>query len=77
MVQSTLQTSREVVFLGYINEDTNYILINHIILPNKYFLYSKRDNLLGTNFESFKAFIKNINKIENVVAKKQIINEFL
>ena len=62
--------SEKIVFLGYLNEETNNILINHIILLYKYFLYSKRDNPGGTNFKAFKAFIGKINKTERFIAKK-------
>ena len=63
--------SEKIVFLGYLNEETNNILINHIILLYKYFIYSKRDNPGGTNFKAFlKAFIRNINKTEKFIAKK-------
>ena len=46
--------SEKIVFLGYLNEETNNNLINHIILLYKYFLYSRRDNLGGTNFKASK-----------------------
>ena len=62
--------SEKIVFLGYLNEETKNILINRIILLYKYFLYSIRDNLGGTNFEASKAFIGNINKTEMFIAKK-------
>ena len=62
--------SEKTVFLGYLNEETNNNLINHIILLYKYFLYSRHDNLGGTNFKAFKAFIRNINKTEKLIAKK-------
>ena len=67
--------SEKTVFLGYLNEETNNILINHIILLHKYFLYSKRDNPGGTNFKA-KAFIRNINKTETFIAKKVFISIF-
>ena len=62
--------SEKIVFLGYLNEETNNTLISHIILLYKYFLYSKRDNPGGTNFKAFKAFIRHINKTERFIAKK-------
>ena len=62
--------SEKIVFLGYLNEETNNILTNHIILLYKYFLYSKRDYPEGTNFKAFKAFIRDINKTEKFIAKK-------
>ena len=61
--------SEKIVFLGYLNEETNNILINHTILLYKYFLYSKRDNRGRTNFKALKAFIRNIKK-EKFIAKK-------
>ena len=66
--------SEKIVFLGYLNEETNNILINHIILLYKYFLYSKRDNPGGTDFKAFKAFIRNINKKSLLPKKKQIVD---
>ena len=62
--------SEKIVFLGYLNEETNNIMINHIILLYKYCLYSKRENRGGTNFKAFKAFIRNISKTEKFIAKK-------
>ena len=62
--------TKKIIFLGYLNEEMSNILINHIILLYKYFLYSKRDNPGGTNVKAFKAFIRNINKTEKFIAKK-------
>ena len=66
--------SEKIVLLGYLNEETNNILINHIILLYKYFLYSKRDNPGGTNFKAIKAFISKYQQDRKVYCQKNPTN---
>ena len=60
------------VTLGLPSETTsNYILINHIILLFKRFVFVKRKEKKHIGFNGLKAFIKNVENTENQIASRK------
>ena len=60
------------VILGLPSETTsNYILINHIILLFKRFIFVKRKERKHIGFNVLKAFIKNVENTENQIASRK------
>ena len=58
--------SETVKHLGWLSDEPNWILINHIIQLYKYFIYLKRDDTTLVNFHAFRSilgFAKNRNKL--------------
>ena len=64
------------VITGLWNEKiSNYILINHIILIFKHYIFLKRKEGKHISFDGLKAFIKNVQNTENQIAScKQKVN---
>ena len=60
-----------IVYLGWLYNDPQTILINHIILLCKYFLYCKRNERGKVSFNAFKFYIRYIAKIEESIAKRK------
>ena len=56
--------SEKVTHLGWLSDEPNWILVNHIILLYKYFIYLKRDDTTRVNFQAFKSFLGYILRIE-------------
>ena len=52
------QLSEKIVYLGWFSNDPQTILINHILLLYKYFLYSRRNDRGKVNFSAFKLYIR-------------------
>ena len=44
--------SEKVIHLGWLSEQPKWILVNHIILLYKYFIYLKRDDTMRVNFHA-------------------------
>ena len=65
------QLSEKIVYLGWFSNDRQTILINHILLLYKYFLYSRRNDRGKVNFSAFKLYIRYVVKIEESIAKKK------
>ena len=60
------------VILGLPSETTlNYILINHIILLFKRFIFVKRKERKHIGLNGLKAFIKNVENTENQIASRK------
>ena len=59
------------VYLGWFSNDPQTILINHILLFYKCFLYCKRKERGKVSFNAFKFYIKYIVKIEESIAKRK------
>ena len=60
------------VISGLLSETTsNYILINHIILLFKRFIFLKRKERKHVGFNGLKAFIKNVENTENQIASRK------
>ena len=57
------------VYLGWFSNDPQTILINHILLFYKYFLYCKHNEREKVSFNAFKFYIRYIVKIEESIAK--------
>ena len=74
MVQSCYCSStanRENSLFGMVSNDPQTILINHILLLYKYFLYCKHNERGKVSFNAFKFYIKYIVKIEESMAKRK------
>ena len=65
------QLTEKIVYLGWFSNDPQKILINHILLLYKYFLYCKRNERGKVSFNAFKFYIKYIVKIEESIAKRK------
>ena len=66
------QLTEKIVYLGWFSNAPQTILINHILLLYKYFLYSKRNRKEETEFLMlFKFYIRYIVKIEERIAKRK------
>ena len=65
------QLSEKIVYLGWFSNDPQTILINHILLLYKYFLYSRRNDRGKVNFRVFKVYIRYVMKIEESIAKRK------
>ena len=63
--------SEKVVHLGWLSDEPNWILVYHIILLYKYFIYLKRDNTTQMNFHAFKSFLGYILRIEESFARNR------
>ena len=61
--------SDKIVYLEWFSNDTQTILINHILLLYKYFLYSRRNNKGKVYFSAFKLYIRYVMKIEESIEK--------
>ena len=57
--------------LGWLSDDSNWILMNHIILLYRYFIYLKHDDTTRVNFHAFKAFFGYILRTEESIAKNR------
>ena len=57
--------------LGHINLSDDYLLINHIILIEKCYIYNSR-NRGYLNFEQLKAIIDKTKKIEEEISKRKL-----
>ena len=67
------QLTEKIVYLGWLSNDPQIILINHILLLYKYFLYCKRNERVKVSFNAFKFYIRYIVKTEESIAKRRII----
>ena len=65
------QLTEKIVFLGWFSDDPQTILINHILLLYKYFLYCKRNEGGEVSFNAFKFYMRYIVKIEGSTAKRK------
>ena len=54
------QLTEKIVYLGWLSDDPQTILINHILLLYKYFLYCKRIELGKVSFNAFKFYVRYI-----------------
>ena len=53
------------------NKKTEYIIINHIILIFKRYIYLKKQNEIAPSLSGLKAFIKSIEKTERLIATQK------
>ena len=61
----------KIVYLGWFSNDLQTILINHILLSYKYFLYSRCNGRGKVNFRVFKVYIRYVMKLEESIAKRK------
>ena len=65
------QLTEKIVYLEWFSNDPQRILIDHILLLYKYFLYCKRNERGNVSFNAFKYSIRCIVKIEESMAKRK------
>ena len=65
------QLSEKILYSGWFSNDPQTILIDHILLLYKYFLYSRRNDRGKINFSAFKLYIRYLVKIEESIAKRK------
>ena len=65
------QLTEKIVYLGRFSNDPQTILISHILLLYKYFLFCKRNERGKASFNAFKFCTRYIVKIEESIAKKK------
>ena len=63
--------TEKIISLGWSSNDPQTILINHILLLYKYFLYCKRNERGKASFNVFKFYIRYIVKSEESIAKRK------
>ena len=62
-----------IVILGVWNiKNENNLLVNHVVLLFKYFIYKNRTNRHAINIHALKNYIKFLQKIEQRIARKKI-----
>ena len=57
---------------GWNTKNENNVLVNHVVLLFKYFIYKKRTNKHAINIHALKNYIKFLQKIEQRIARKKI-----
>ena len=62
--------TEKLIFLGFLDNQSNSVIINHLILLFKKFLYESRENKFKVNVTSFQFYVSYIYEIENKIAKK-------
>ena len=58
--------TEKLIFLGFLDNQSNSVIINHLILLSKKFLYENREN----RFTLFQVYVAYVYEIENKIAKK-------
>ena len=64
-------TEKFKIFLGFLDNQSNSVIINHLILLFKRFLHENRENKFKVNETSFQFHVSYIYEIENKIAKKR------
>ena len=62
--------TEKLIFLGFLDNQSNSVIINHLILLFKKFLYENRGNRFKINVTSFQVYVAYVYEIENKMAKK-------
>ena len=65
------QLTEKIVYLGWLSNDPQTILINHILLLCKYFLNCKRNERGKVSLNAFKFYIRYSVKIEESIVKRK------
>ena len=63
--------TKKLIFLGFLDNQSNSVVINHLILSFKNFLHENRENNFKVNVTSFQFYFSYIYEIENKIAKKR------
>ena len=63
--------TEKLIFLGFLDNQSNSVIINHLILLFKKFLYENRGNRFKINVTSFQVYVAYVYEIENKIAKKR------
>ena len=62
--------TEKLIFLRSLDNQSNSVIINHLILLLKKFLYENRENMFKINVTSFQFYVAYVYEIENKIAKK-------
>ena len=71
---SFLSLTPQSVILGHIDLPDDYLLINHLILVYKFYIYNSR-NRGYLNMEHLKAIIDTTKRIEEEISKHEVKND--
>ena len=63
--------TEKLVFLGFLDNQSNSVIINHLILLFKKFLHENRENRFKINARSFQFHVAYVYEIENKTAKRR------
>ena len=63
--------TEKLIFLGFLDNQLNSVIINQLILLFKKFLYENRGNRFKINVTSFQFYVAHVYEIENKIAKKR------
>ena len=63
--------TQKLIFLGFLDKQSNSVIINHLILLFKKFLYDNRGNRFKINVTSFQGYVTYVYETENKIAKKR------
>ena len=61
--------TEKLIFLGFLDNQSNSVIINHFILLFKKSLYENHENRFKINVTSFQFYIAYVYEIENTIAK--------
>ena len=62
--------TEKLIFLGFLDNQSNRVIINHLILLFKKFLSENRGNRFKINVTSFQVYVAYVYEIENKIDKK-------
>ena len=68
-IDDSAKSDRKVIFLVFLDNQSNSVIINHLILLFKKFLFESRENKFKVNVTSFQFYVSYIYEIENKIAK--------
>ena len=63
--------TEQIIYLGWFQDSSYNILINHIILLFKQFIYIRKESKSQINIQGFKHFLKNIIDVKKVIVNKR------
>ena len=63
--------TEQIIYLGWFQDSSHNILINHIILLFKKFIHIRKESKFQINMQGFKHFLKSIINVEKVIPNKR------
>ena len=59
------------IFFGVFNTEDDFILLNHLILTAKFYIYKCKLNIVNPSLRVYKAKIRDVYQVEKTIATKQ------
>ena len=59
------------IFFGVFNTEDDFILLNHLILTAKFYIYKCKLNTVNPSLRVYKAKIRDVYQVEKMIATKQ------